>query len=275
MQFLDFPCTPAEDDKTIKTLCKKPEWQAHEAAWLGTYTAYRAAGSNPWTVTPTAFQPDVAEEQRDLYRTRKNGGPIRRIRLKQGLLSCPLCGSPTTGHVDHLLPREPYAEFSILRANLVPACGHCNSAGKGNKHRGSVQPERFIHPYFDQFAAGALWRVRIIPPYAAVTFEAEPLPNLQGDELSIVRYHLKNVLGTQFKSSMSTFWSTYPSEIKEEAGGGPVTAALMIDIVEKHIRVRTNSTGINSWYTAMLRGIRADQAAMDYLAQQAAVYPTP
>lgn len=275
MQFLPFPCTPAEDDKTIRTLCKRPEWQAHQADWLAAYEAYRAAGSDPWTVTPKTFQPDVAEEQRALYDTRKNGGPIRRIRRQKGLLSCPLCGSPTTGHADHLLPRSPYAEFSILRANLVPACDHCNSASKGNKHRGNVQPERFIHPYFDQFAAAALWLVRITPPYEAATFDAVPLPSLHGDQLPIARYHLENVLGTQFQNSMRTFWSTYPGELKEEAGGAAITAAMMVDFVEKHIRVRTNAMGANSWYAAILRGIRADQGAMDYLAQEAATYPTP
>lgn len=275
MQFLDFPSTPAEDDRTIATLCKKPRWGPHKTAWLDAYAAYRVAASNPWVVSPTSFVPDVADEQRKLYDTRKNGGPIRRIRLKGGLLSCPLCGSPTTGHVDHLLPRSPYAEFSILRANLVPACGHCNSAGKGNKHRGDVQPERFIHPYFDQFAADPLWRVRINPPFEAATFDAEPLPNLQDPELTIVRYHLKHVLGTQFKISMATFWSTYPGELLEAADGAALSPVLMTTLIDRHIRVRVNAYGVNSWQTAMLRGIRADQGAMDFLAQKAAVYQIP
>lgn len=274
MQFLTLPCTADKDDQKIRALCKQPAWQPHEATWLGAYAAYRAAGSDPWQVGPATFNPDVADAQRDLYEKRKRLGPIKRIRYRQGLLSCPMCGSGSKGDVDHLLPRRPFAEFSIMRANLVPACGHCNSASKGNKHRGDAHPERFIHPYFDQWAAAPIWQVTLLGPnFDALTFEATPLPTLLEPQLSIVRYHLKHVLGEEFKGSIRNLWSTYPGSIKVAAAGSAITVASTNVQIDMDLARRAIVCGVNAWEVAFLRGLRSNPAAISHVAQAAAAYP--
>ncbi len=272
MKRLALPCTDAVDDQVLTTLCKNLPWTPHQENWLSAYANYRTAGSNPWAVMPQAFNPDIAVEQRQLYENRKGNGPIRRIRYTPGLICCPLCGSPTTNSVDHLLPRADYPEFSIMRANLVPACVHCNSASKGNKHRGDADPERFIHPYFDQFADDPLWYVRVNPNFDAPTFDACPMGNLVDPALSIVRYHLKHVLGDVFRTSMATFWSTYPKEVKIDAQGQPVTIALTAAMIDHHLLVRTVTRGLNGWETAALRGFRANPAAIESISQRAVDY---
>lgn len=217
----------------------------------------------------------MSDLQYKLYDKRKGGGPIRRIRQTKGLLSCPMCGSPTTGSIDHLLPRAVYPEFSIMRANLVPACTHCNSANKGNKHRGDAQPERFIHPYYDQFADQPLWLVRFNAPLAAATFDAEPLPTLQDPVLSIVRYHLTNVLGEAFTRRMETFWSTYPGGIAvvAQAQGTPITLPFVINQVQVDLQRRIMTFGVNGWEPAFLRGLEGSPAALTHVTQRAIAYP--
>ncbi|WP_456797488.1 HNH endonuclease [Bradyrhizobium sp. USDA 4473] len=90
------------------------------------------------------------------------------------LQSCPMCGSSVTGSVDHFLPKEDFPEFSLMAANLVPACSHCNSGAKRQTYKGASADERFLHPYFDALAAKPLWLTKIIGPYSAARFEAAP-----------------------------------------------------------------------------------------------------
>lgn len=274
MKHLPLPCTDADDNKKIVQLCKKQPWTPHQADWLATYQAYRAAGSDPWTVRPHTFAPDISKEQRQLYETRKNGGPIQRIRRgRTDLKSCPLCGSPSLGSIDHLLPRDDYPEFSIMRANLVPACVHCNSASKGNKHRGNAAPERFIHPYYDQFADQALWCVRINNPASGTTFDPEPSPALQGAELAIVRYHLAHVLGHEFHRFMASLWSTLPGSVAVGLAGSPVTLVAAQGQIAIDLQRELVASGENGWKPAFLRGLVADFAALQILTQRAIAYP--
>ncbi len=273
MRHLPVPCSDADDDAVVTSLCKGEDWKPHLKGWLAAYSEYRQAGSDPWKVTPTVFNPDAHDPQYELYDARKRGGPIRRIRDTRGLLSCPMCGSHTTGSLDHVLPRAVYPEFSIMRANLVPACMHCNSASKGNKHRGPVPPERFIHPYFDAFAGQPLWSVQIVPPFAAATFNPVPMPGLTVPQASIVRYHLTNVLGDEFTRRMETAWSTLPGSLHASAAGAPITyhsiaAQLAVDLTRAII-----TRGENGWDTAFLRGVAADPAAVAHVTERATNYP--
>lgn len=67
---------------------------------------------------------------------------------------CPYCGGcgefveqEGIGTLDHFLPKAYFPAFSILPANLVPACGVCNTGmGSNFPTDPNLQP---IHPYFD------------------------------------------------------------------------------------------------------------------------------
>lgn len=273
MKHLPLPPSAAKDDRLVTVACRRGVFTPHLAAWLATYANYRAAGSDPWTVIPHAFPDPVKIAQRGLYETRKSNGPIRTIRRARGLLCCPLCGSQAPSSVDHLLPKAVYPEFSVMRANLVPACAHCNSGSKGNKHRGPVAPARFIHPYFDAFANNPIWRIRINPPFPAATFDAVPEPGLTHDQTSIVVYHLENVLGEAFKERTRTTWSTYPGEVQVGADGGPLTDQTVEAAVRMDLRKSTISEGPNSWRSAFLRGVLADPAVIADVRARAIAYP--
>lgn len=273
MKHLPLPVSDLADDRVVKTVCKQPIFASDEAQWLAAYAAYRGVGGDPWHVAPAGFQNPVAAAQRRLYETRKKGGPIRRIRDTPNLLCCPLCGSLTTDSLDHLLPKAVYPEFSIMRANLVPACTHCNAANKGDKHRGAQAPERFIHPYFDAFADGVIWQVRINPPYVAATFDPVPAQGLTADQVAMVTYHLENVLGKAFHSRTRTLWSTYPGSIRIGAQGDPITAQSVAAAVALDLDKSEHLDGKNGWRTALLRGLAADPAAIAYVVAAAIAYP--
>jgi len=272
MQHLTIPATAAQDEAVVKKLGKKNEWKAHEADWLTAYQTYRANGGSPFAVYAHDFGADVGRRQYDLYDSRKNSGELKRMRQKAGLKSCPVCGSPVTGDLDHYLPRTNYREFSIMRANLVPACRHCNSGVKGTTVHGG-DPRRFIHPYFDTWAANALWDVEIVRPYKAATFRPRVLPGLPAPRDQIVAFHLENVLGTQFHLSMATEWSTLPGQIKLR---DPVLSLHSVtDQIVLELRIALMSKGINSWQAALMRGILAEPAATSHVHQEAVVAVLP
>ncbi len=255
----------AYDAAALKTLGKRAEWATHIIRWQAAYAAYLACGGDPHVISPAVFVPDVSVAQRDLYDSRKSRGPLRRLRDTAGLPCCPMCGSGSTGHLDHYLPRGAYPEFSIFTANLVPACQHCNSSGKATTFKGTA-PERFIHPYFDTLADRALWRVRFIAPLPAVNFEIEVEDWLNGDARTRVLFHLKHVLGGQFQMAMRTRWSRLPIHILHRSGDA---LSLNEAVVTREIAYLSGysetSHGLNSWEAAFYRGLDADPTARRWI----------
>ncbi|MCK2053805.1 hypothetical protein [Methylobacterium sp. 37f] len=266
MQHLPLPVTAAGDEAVVNELAEDAFWAPHVADWIAAYRTYQAGGGSPFAVSPHNFGAGVGSRQYSLFDSRGGSGELRRMRRKEGLKSCPVCGSPVTGNLDHYLPRNAYPEFAIMRANLVPACQHCNSGVKGKTIHGG-NPRRFIHPYFDPWAAQPIWLVEIIPPYKAATFRPRPLPELQAPNSEIVSFHLENVLGIQFDLSMANHWSSLPGQLKmrdETLTSASVTHQVNIELILARL-----SKGENSWDAALLRGIASDAAAIEHLRQEA------
>jgi len=64
---------------------------------------------------------------------------------------CPYCGiKETPYHVDHILPRSKYPEFSMFSHNLVGVCSVCNSRYKGDTFVKNGE-RQFFNPYGDSF----------------------------------------------------------------------------------------------------------------------------
>lgn len=272
MQHLPLPVSAVDDEAVIEALGKTGTWSSHEADWIAAYRRYQKHGGDPFKVTAHDFGEGIADLQYRLYDTRKGSGELARMRRKRGLKSCPVCGSPVTGDLDHYLPRDVYPEFSIMRANLVPACRHCNSGVKGTKvHDG--EPRRFIHPYFDAWANDDLWEVEVVPPYRAATFKPRPTDGLGSSRRETVAFHLKNVLGTQFHLSMENEWSDLPMHMRMRG------ATMNVDGVETYLaqelRVAVQGRGRNSWTAALIRGVRSNEAAKLHIvnAAEATVLP--
>ena len=78
------------------------------------------------------------------------GKPGRRYYDKLMMLAplgkCPFCGFGQASTLDHFLSKARYPVFSVLCANLVPACTDCN---KGKQASVITQDAQMLHPYFE------------------------------------------------------------------------------------------------------------------------------
>jgi hypothetical protein len=265
MKHIKPPLAATADKAVADKIAADPLLLPHKATWLGAYDTYRQHSGDPWRVGPLGYPSDVHERLYDLYDSRKSSRALNDIRQTKGLLSCPVCGSPTTGGLDHYLPRTDYPEFSIMRANLVPACTHCNSGSKSSTVKGATSPARFIHPYFDSWANTALWLVRPRAPFAAVTFQPWPMPGLSTRRKRIVKFHIDNVLGAQFHLSLSNRFATLPRSLLLNIG----KKKIVVKDVERRLKtdllqaIATND--INCWDAAFFRGILKSNSAIAYL----------
>lgn len=263
MQYLSRPSPDSDDIDAVKKICLDPFWVSHQKLWLRSYANYLRRRGNPWHLLPAAFSDDVRALLYLLYDKRKRSKAFIKIRNTPGLLSCPVCGSPTTGTLDHYLPRTVYPEFAIFRANLVPACNHCNSSGKGSSFKGNF-PERFLHPYFDGWAQQPLWLVRFVPPYGAVTFETRPVPNLSYRKTKIVAFHLERVMGEQLHLFLAGKFSTLPNAMAERLAG-PISLGQFYSELATEFRIARSTRGQNSWEAAFFRGLLIDAKAVQHL----------
>jgi hypothetical protein len=255
----------AADEKVLQTLCKHPNWAPHHPFWLAAYRQYHACGGDPAHVAPTVFAANIADAQRNLYDLRKRNGPLRRLRRTESPY-CPMCGSGGTGGLDHALPRAVYPEFSILRANLVPACQHCNSAEKVALVPAGAG-ERFLHPYFDDFLDDPIWWVRIRLTHGAATFHPQPWVTLDPKKRRMVRYHLSHVLGWQFSMSMAGNWANLLVRLRDRLGVGvAATIPLILPHLADMLRDSEAMDGVNAWRAAFYRGVALDRQVLAFLA---------
>jgi hypothetical protein len=263
------PPSSAGDYHYLTQLCNQFGWQTHHTRWRAAYAKYRRRKGNPWRITRANFVPDISGQQKALYGSRSSSQWIVDIR-HMPLQSCPMCGSSVTGSVDHFLPKEEFPEFSLMAANLVPACSHCNSGAKRQTYKGVSSHERFVHPYFDAIAAKPLWLTKIIGPYAAAQFEAVPLPGFGASQRRRIEFHLRNVLGPQFHRNAENLWATYPQDLRNQVGNiFPIPRPVAIAEIERSLMRSLVTQGQNSWNAAFFRGLRANIAAQAFVVDAA------
>jgi hypothetical protein len=106
---------------------------------------------------------------------------------------CPFCGMGHVSTLDHFLAQGNFPWFSVLPANLVPACKDCNH-GKSNRTAASAD-QQVLHPYFsapqieaDQWLYAA---VQYTAP-VSVTYHAQPPINWDGILRQRVYSHLRD-----------------------------------------------------------------------------------
>lgn len=261
MKFLPLPID-ANDDVIIRQ-CEKTGWEARKLKWLLAAANYRHFHGDPWKIIPAGFSGEDADALYKLYDTQGRSGSINRIRRpKKSLPSCPMCGSQCSRSLDHALPRRYFPEFSILRENLVPACTSCNSVQKGATYRGEKDPERFIHPYYDQWASDALWRVQFGPDLDALEFRPVALPDLSSEHRCIVDFHVKSLLGSDWSDFVRREWSSLPMKLQRR-----LRPDLSIMTLKRELEIRLqdeiDTGGINSWGAGFLRGMLVDDAVID------------
>lgn len=262
MHFIGIPEEAEKDDEILESVLCEEKWSIYRSAWRAAYDEYRKHNGNPHFITTMEIERELKDIQYKLYDNRRSSADMNSIR-RRNLDCCPVCGSPDLpSSLDHYLPRSCFPEFSIFRANLVSSCSSCNTSEKGNIVAGK-SPERFVHPYFDDWLIDPLWQVEIIRPLQAATFKPVPLCGLSRSQYTIVSFHLSNVLGDMFHRSTARLWSQFlnilPTHVPER------DLEKRRQFLERELSLYKSPGNINSWKAAFLRGILCDEEAMHFL----------
>lgn len=70
-------------------------------------------------------------------------------RREHTLTSCPYCGNPTTPDtLDHFIPKDLLAEYSIFPNNLVPQCRACAPIKSSKYFSDAENSVMFAHPFY-------------------------------------------------------------------------------------------------------------------------------
>jgi hypothetical protein len=169
--------------------------------------------------------------------------------------------------LDHALPLKDFPEFSILRENLVPACSMCNSDEKRGIYRGPTRRERFIHPYYDRWASKALWRIQFDPDLDVLQFEPVPLPTLRPFERLVVGFHVKTLLGKEWRDAVRREWGPLPASLRRRLGAAPTEDAIRGEL-ENRLLDAVDYYDVNCWDAGFLRGVLADPLVIAKLAER-------
>lgn len=95
----------------------------------------------------------IAGDMQSLYKDgllRKHSEARRyyeKLKLSSPSQVCPFCLHRTVKTVDHYLPKDKFAAYAVLPANLIPSCRDCNS--EKSEFAAVDQATSLLHPYFD------------------------------------------------------------------------------------------------------------------------------
>lgn len=70
-----------------------------------------------------------------------------KIKLSSPFRVCPFCLHRSVKTIDHYLPKERFAAYSVLPVNLIPCCRDCNTEKLAFFPQD--RSEMLLHPYFD------------------------------------------------------------------------------------------------------------------------------
>lgn len=277
MRKLAVPTTDDEAvlDQLLRSRGKKVGLiRQHRNEMAGQYGAYVAACGDPWLLGGLAPIGSAAEKDAmvDLYKSKTPAlGFIAEMRDgTRG--ACPMCGSDSTGTLDHYLPKATYAQFSFFSRNLIPCCARCNSM-RQDTVQGAAVGERAAHPYFDGFLDQRVMTVTFQPPWTIPRVDLVPF-NVQGQEQVTVQWHIDNVVKPAgFVREIITWWSNLYREPKSVLRDATDinTARENVRMEQRFVEVMAGSR--NGWKSTFLHGLAATDEMLGVLLAANASHP--
>ncbi len=276
------PYPKVDDDATITAmavnpaLASYPRLRAPLPSLLAQYEAYMRANGNPLVVdAPKPLK--LSTRVKDALRKHYASPPallafLADIRDRGSPDVCPMCGSLKTGTLDHIFPKNIFAEFAIFSRNLVPACD-CNSLRR-ESYKGDGAGERVLHPYFDAVMNQRLLRAGLSS--SSGSFQ-KPIIGLNicipagSPFFAAVNYHLENVvLRTQIIEYLECFWPKILRFYSDyfRLPDGNFTRPQLDHAVDEALAVfdRRRSTP-NNWDSMLFAGLAVNIQAKTYLEQ--------
>lgn len=186
---------------------------------------------------------------------------IAEIRKAWRSRTCPMCGSPLGGTLDHVLPKAAFPCFAIFAKNLVPACD-CNS----HRINEVVGPNgaRILHPYFDDILRERLISARFddvgAVPRVGIRFVIDPAHALY---TSVVFHFDKVVSRTAIVEWIGEEWGKFVLEpgghIADLRRSNPSTRDELVASIEVERGIRDRSLrSLNNWQSVFVNGLLDD-----------------
>lgn len=223
---------------------------------LASYKAYRRRKGST-AIAPLKLTTPLSDGLSALYagRAAKHGlSWIDTVATTPSFGYCPMCGAETHKTVEHLLPRKPWSEFSILSLNLVPSCGDCNSK-RGNHANSPTVRYQLLHPYFDAHVLNRRLHItKISGPYAAPKYEPAVVSGLAPRTRAQVLNHMqKNIDLIVYQQFCSNRWSEVQMEARAVTAAADLAARISFN-ASTSVKI----SGPNSWRTAFFAGLESD-----------------
>lgn len=253
-----------------RRLASYPELRNHLAVVRQQYIDYENFGGNPQHVRPFPIPNELAANLRAHYESRlKRLTFLGEFRAALSPDVCPMCGSLGTGTLDHVLPKDPFPEFSVFSRNLVPACA-CNSL-RSRRFQGSMPGERVIHPYYDNIQAQRLAYCEFSGNLETPNVQILAMPNVAN--LGMVNFHLKAVVSrSRVLGWMRKKWvwiSNDPRVIKTKLPQPNVSINDFEQAIEDFRLNSDDEFGTpNNWYSMLYTGLLNSPGAIPWLTQR-------
>lgn len=225
--YLGLARTAQEDLAAVQTYISKQGsgWQDIQRVFAivaKMFSLYSESYAEPGRMLLRASELEFAQAMYRLYDSDANYLRYKNAPRKPGYVGCcPYCGIKGSMTVDHYLPRnkEAFPHFSVLSANLVPACSGCQghklayyapSTGRvvrnwrrqvksidrlQRPYRYRTSEHRILHPYFDRWLAEQVLIAHIeidargAPSLVSIT----PRLNLARSTRRSVEFHLERL----------------------------------------------------------------------------------
>lgn len=234
------------------------------AEWRSRVANYLAHGGSPEHVPTWPAIDGFKGTFHNLYSHPADGsaqGEVLRMLRNHGLDLCPACGEGGTPNtLDHYLPKNRFAHFSITPANLFPMCDACQLA-KGQKTGDQANPRYFIHPYFDTFTQPQILTLTIAPPFETPNFALTPNPNLTGIEQILVGTHLREL---NVYERYITFFRNEYRRLLRQVGNMRTNGQNIIGTLETFAIGYEDPTP-NRWEHVFIRGVLTNDEITTYL----------
>lgn len=183
---------------------------------------------------------------------------------------CPMCGSLKPYSLDHILPKDDYAEYAIFSRNLVPACD-CNSK------RGATSADRFsmvrvLHPYYDDCLFARLLSCNISPQPDFPMVDIDIAYVDPGHPLAeSIKFHAHSiVLPSGIIEWLSGQWASAvdsPAAVLQTLPHSKVGSSrrMRLALEDALVRHDTRLGTPNNWESIFVHGLLASPAAMEWL----------
>lgn len=231
------------------------------------YTAYGRHAHSIKSLAEAVFDQDDRTILRSNYRKLDKNAACSAIR-DEILMStrwgkCPYCRLDDATTLDHILEKEDYPEFSILRMNLAPVCGRCNTLKETNAYL--VVNREKLHLYFQGFPFQTYLVSKPLIRSSSVTFEFSLAAPQGVDPLwwdAIEAHFLSLDLAGRFRTRAQAEMQDRREEMLR------VRSSRGAQGVEKFLRSQAQSIGANwseqDWVYALLTGAADDTAFCDW-----------